>query len=133
MTSMLHGRLPRRRLLQLLALGGPLVAQAQPAGRGFPERPVSLIIPFPPGGPTDRLMRQLAELVEPLLGQPVVVENRPGAGGTLGPARMAASARPDGYTLSQFPGGMLRLPHLQKVAWHPLNDFTFRVTVSPHR
>jgi tripartite-type tricarboxylate transporter receptor subunit TctC len=118
----------RRQLLQrlpLLLLVAPPAARTQPAEPGFPSRPITLIIPFPAGGPTDRQMRLVAELVEPFLGQPVVVVNRPGAGGTLGPATMAATARPDGYTLSQFPGAMLRLPHLQKVAWHPLRDFSF--------
>lgn len=124
----------RRLLLQRLPalLGLPALVRAQPAEPAFPTRPITLILPFPAGGPTDRQMRLLAELVEPVLGQPVVVVNRPGAGGTLGPATMAATARPDGYTLSQFPGAMLRLPHLQKVAWHPLRDFSFICGLSAH-
>lgn len=91
----------------------------------FPSRPIVLIVPFPPGGPADRQGRLLAELAAEPLGVPIQVENRPGAGGTLGPSTMAAQARPDGYTLTLFPGGMLRVPHLQKVAWHPLRDFSF--------
>ena len=67
----------------------------------------------------------MAELAGNHLGQPVLVENKPGAGGTLGPSTMAASARPDGYTIAQFPLGMLRYPHMQKTSWHPIHDFTF--------
>lgn len=96
-------------------------AMAQP----FPAKPITLIVPWPAGGPTDRHLRLMAELAGNHLGQPVLVENKPGAGGTLGPSTMAASARPDGYTIAQFPLGMLRYPHMQKTAWHPIHDFTF--------
>jgi tripartite-type tricarboxylate transporter receptor subunit TctC len=75
-------------------------------------------------------MRALAVLASKHLGENVVVENRPGGGGTLGPALMAASAKPDGYTISQYPMGMLRLPHMQKMAWDPLRDFTFIMGLS---
>jgi len=58
------------------------------------------------------------------------VQNQPGAGGTLGPGNMALTAKPDGYTIAQYPMGMLRLPHMQKTAWNPLTDFTFIIGVS---
>lgn len=107
-------------------LGAAAATSALPAfAQAYPSRPITLIVPFPAGGPTDRHLRTLAEILGAQLGQPVIVENRPGAAGTLGPASMAASAKPDGYTLSQFPAGMLRLPHMQHVAWDPLADFTF--------
>jgi tripartite-type tricarboxylate transporter receptor subunit TctC len=114
---------PRRIALALL-LALPLVAQTATA-QGFPNRPITLICPWPAGGSTDTHLRKFAEIAAKYLGQPVVVENKPGAGGMLGPSGMAASAKPDGYTLSQLPLGAFRLPHMQKVDWDPLRDFTY--------
>ena len=96
----------------------------------YPARPVTLIVPFPAGGPTDRHMRTLADIAGKQLGQPIIVENKPGAGGTLGPGTMARTAKPDGYTITQFPMSMLRMAHMQKTAWHPINDFTYIIGVS---
>lgn len=120
----------------LLAAGGaalaaplatlPGLAQAQ----AFPSKPITLIVPWPAGGSTDRHHRALAELASKHLGQQIIIENKPGAGGTLGPSTMALTAKPDGYTISQYPMGMLRLPHMQKVAWDPIKDFTFIMGVS---
>ena len=113
--------------LAVAALVAPLAgAWAQ----GFPDRPITLIVPWPAGGSTDRHLRTLAEIAGRNLGQSIVVQNQPGAGGTLGPGTMAQNAKPDGYTIAQFPMGMLRLPHMQKTAWHPINDFTFIIGVS---
>ena len=109
-----------------VALGAPTLAAAQ----AFPSKPITLIVPWPAGGSTDRHLRGLAEIAGRHLGQPVVVSNQPGAGGTLGPGSMALNAKPDGYTIAQFPMGMLRIPHMQKQQWHPLNDFSFILGVS---
>ena len=98
--------------------------------QAFPDRPITLIVPWPPGGSTDRHLRTLAEIAGRHLGQSIVVQNHPGAGGTLGPGNMAVTAKPDGYTIAQYPMGMLRLPHMQKTAWNPLTDFTFIIGVS---
>jgi tripartite-type tricarboxylate transporter receptor subunit TctC len=119
----------RRSVLGMAAAGmvGPL-ARAQSAG--YPNKPITLIVPWPAGGSTDRHHRTLAELAGKILGQNVIVENKPGAGGTLGPGQMAQTAKPDGYTIAQFPLGMLRYPHMQKVAWDPINDFSFIIGVS---
>jgi len=73
----------------------PALAAAQAP---YPARPVTLVVPYPPGGATDVVARVLAEKLTPSLGQPVIVENKSGAGGNLG-ARAAAQAKPDGYTL----------------------------------
>src|SRR5689334_22374093 len=96
----------------------------------FPNRPITLIVPWPAGGSTDTHLRKLAELAAKHLGQPVIVENRPGAGGMLGPAAMAASAKPDGYTISQMTVAGFRQPYMQKVDWDPIRDFTYIIGVS---
>jgi tripartite-type tricarboxylate transporter receptor subunit TctC len=85
----------RRLLLGGLALA-PLGAAA--AETAWPQRPIRMIVPFPPGGPTDIVARVLAERMSRLLGQPLVVENRPGANGNIG-NEAAAKAEPDGYTV----------------------------------
>jgi tripartite-type tricarboxylate transporter receptor subunit TctC len=117
--------LNRRRLLAAsaaawLAPAATVRAQAQ----AWPQQPVKLLIAFPPGGPTDITMRVLAQNAARLLGQPVVVENRPGAGGTL-PAQALQQAQPDGHTLAQIPLGVFRLPYTTKIAWDPLKDISY--------
>jgi tripartite-type tricarboxylate transporter receptor subunit TctC len=101
-------------------------AQAQ----DFPTRPITLIVPWPAGGSTDTHLRKLAELAAKHLGQPVIVENKPGAGGMLGPLGMAGSAKPDGYTISQMTVAAFRQPYMQKVEWDPIRDFTYIIGVS---
>ena len=117
----------RRRLLTAAAL---LAAVPAALAQAYPSRPINLIVPWPAGGSTDRHLRALAEIASKHLGQNIIVQNQPGGGGTTGPGTMALNAKPDGYTLAQFPMGMLRIPHMQKTAWHPINDFSFIVGVS---
>ena len=98
----------------------PGLAQAQ----AFPSKPIRLICPWPAGGSTDAVMRALAESAGKALGGQMIVDNKPGASGMLGPNALA-SAKPDGYTLSQLTIGVLRLPHMQKMQFDPLKDFTY--------
>lgn len=111
--------LQRRSLLASLAVL-PLPAFAQ----AFPNRPIRLICPFAAGGSADASARQLAEPLSIVLGQPVVVENRPGGGATLG-AQMVARAAPDGHTLLYgTPGPQIINPHLmQSLPYDPVRDF----------
>jgi tripartite-type tricarboxylate transporter receptor subunit TctC len=87
-----------RRTALIAGLAAPCIARAQ----SFPARPVRLVVPFPPGGAADITARLVGERMTPLLGQPVVIDNRPGAGGNIAGEAVARSA-PDGYTL--FLGG----------------------------
>lgn len=93
-------------------------------GQSFPERPVILVVGYS-SGPTDAQYRKLAELAGKQLGQPIVIENKPGANGTLGPVGVARTAKPDGYTIAASTISLLRQPHMQKVDWDPLKDFTW--------
>ena len=118
----------RRHLVQLAAasLAAPaLTARAQ----SFPTKPIKLMIAFPAGGPTDITMRSLADNASKILGQPVIVENKPGAGGTL-PAQALQTAAPDGYTVAQIPLGVFRLPHTTKINWDPVKDITYVLNVT---
>lgn len=118
----------RRPFLRLAAaaLALPGLARAQAA---WPQQPVKLIIAFPAGGPTDITMRVLAENAGKLIGQQVLIENKPGAGGTL-PAQALLTARPDGHTLAQIPLGVFRLPFTQKISWDPLKDLSYILGVT---
>lgn len=112
-------------LAAALGLFAP-AAQAQ----NFPTRPVTLVVPWPAGGATDRHLRVLAEATSKHLGQPIIIDNKPGASGTLGGATMAATAKPDGYTIAQLPITVFRLPSMQKVSFNPETDFTFVIHVT---
>ena len=93
----------------------------------YPTKPVTLIIPWPAGGATDIAMRAIAEHAAKHLGQPIIIDNKAGASGTVGPATMAASAKPDGYTISQIPITVFRLPLMQQTTWDAEKDFTYIV------
>ena len=101
-----------------LAVASPVTAQ------DFPTKPITLIVPFPAGGPTDLALRALAESAAKHLGQPVIVENKAGGAGTVGPATMAATAKPDGYTIAQMPITVYRLPLMQDTTWKA-DDFSY--------
>ena len=110
----------------LCALAASAVAPVQAQGRAdtYPSRPVKIIIGFAPGGSTDAPMRVLAESVAKILKQPVVIENRPGAGGTL-PTVALQSASNDGYTLGVASMGVYRLPYTTDLKWDPATDLSY--------
>ena len=118
----------RRHLVQLAA--ATLAAPAFTAGaQSFPAKPVKLLVAFPAGGPTDITMRVLADNASRILGQPVIVENKPGAGGTL-PAQQLQTSAPDGYTIAQIPLGVFRLPYTTRITWDPVKDIAYVLNVT---
>ena len=120
----------RRHLIKTVAvLASPALVHRAWGQSSFPSRPIKLIIAFPAGGPTDITMRALADNASKILGQPVVVENKPGAGGTL-PAQTLQGSPADGYTLAQIPLGVFRLPYTTKISWDPIKDLAYVLNVS---
>lgn len=107
----------------LLVFGCVVPAVAQT----FPDKPVTVVVPWPAGGSTDIVVRAMADVASKTLGQSVIVENKAGASGTLGPATVAATAKPDGYTIVQMPITVYRFPVMKgtKVSWDPMKDFTY--------
>lgn len=109
-----------RRLLACAAVLLPLAAGAQ----SWPSRPVKMVVPFPAGGPTDVMTRALSDKLSQALGVPVVVDNKPGAGGAIG-ADFVAKSPPDGYTLVMATGSTHSVgPYLSKLPYDPVKDFT---------
>ena len=120
----------RRHLLQTAAaLALPVLGQNASAQNAFPSKPIKLVIAFPAGGPTDITMRSLADNASKILGHPVIVENKPGAGGTL-PAQQLQSAVADGYTVAQIPLGVFRIGYTTKINWDPIKDISYILNVT---
>jgi tripartite-type tricarboxylate transporter receptor subunit TctC len=113
-----------RRTLLAAAGGAALSPLAARAGTAFPERPVHLVVPYAPGGPTDIIARALGEKLYEAWKQPVVVDNKPGAGSTIGAAAVARAA-PDGLTLLFGASAHVMTPPLMpQLAYDPVRDFT---------
>jgi tripartite-type tricarboxylate transporter receptor subunit TctC len=107
----------------LLATVASMLATA--AFAEYPEKPVTIVVPFAAGGPTDKVARDLGDVLRQKLGQPVIIENVGGAGGTLGAAKAAKSA-PDGYTLLLHHIGMATSPALYRnLPYKTLDDFEY--------
>jgi tripartite-type tricarboxylate transporter receptor subunit TctC len=100
--------LSRRQLLSALAVAGLAPAVTPALAQSYPDRPIKLIVPFPPGGPMDVMARIVGQQLQGSLKQPVIVENRAGAGGALG-SKAVAVAEPDGYTLLWGSSGTLSI------------------------
>ncbi len=124
-TTTLASRRARRETLKRIGVlsAATVLAPHSFAQEKFPSRPITLIAPWPPGGSSDAVMRAIAESAGRQLGVNMIVENRPGAGGTLG-ANAMVTAKPDGYTLTQLPLGIYRIPHMQKTTFDPIKDLT---------
>jgi tripartite-type tricarboxylate transporter receptor subunit TctC len=110
-----------RRLIALLAVALPFASEA-PA-QSYPSRLITFVVPFPAGGSADTLARLIGAQLSERWKQPVVVENKPGAGGNLG-TDYVAKAAPDGYTLLMSPSSIAIAPHLYtKLSFDPIKDF----------
>jgi tripartite-type tricarboxylate transporter receptor subunit TctC len=94
------------------------------ASTGYPSKPITLIQPYAPGGPTDQHLRVLAEEVGKILGQPVLIDSRPGANGVTAAAALTRAA-PDGYTLGVLPASVYREPYINKVPFDPNTSFSY--------
>jgi len=122
----------RRRTFLRLAAGAaalPIMTRVANA-QAFPSKPVTFIVPWPAGGTTDVALRALATATERHLGRSIIIENRGGAGGTLGPAQMASLGKPDGYTVAQLPIPVFRLPFMSRTSFDPVKDFTYIIGLS---
>ncbi len=102
----------------LACFAAPLTAFAQ----SYPTRVIKIIVPFTPGSPNDVMVRLLSQHLAPRLGQPIVIENKPGGGTAIG-TKMAAAAEPDGYTLLYISSALVIDPAMKKVDYDPLKDF----------
>jgi tripartite-type tricarboxylate transporter receptor subunit TctC len=111
-----------RILATLLTALSVLLLPAWAVAQDFPDRPIRLIVPFPPGGPNDVIARVIGQRMSELLKQPVIVDNRGGAGGVLGTDALA-KAKPDGYSIAVTSAGALVIsPTMEKVAYDTLKD-----------
>ncbi len=112
------------RLLLALVLVAAFLAPTAGSAQNYPNRPVRIVVPFPAGGPADGLGRVLADQLNKTWGQPVIIENRGGAGGNLG-AEVVARAAPDGYTLLlNASNHVINASLYDKLSYDPIKDFT---------
>src|SRR5512132_1740814 len=113
------------RIRTLLVTAALAVAAGGASAQAYPSRSVTMVVPFAAGGPTDVVARALGQAMSRTLGQPVVIENKLGAGGTLA-AGYVAKAAPDGYTILIHHNGMATAPALyRKLPFNPLTDFEY--------
>lgn len=111
-------------LMGLGALLSTCWASGAWAQSDYPSRPITLIVPYGAGGVTDVIARSLAQGMSKHLKQSIVIENKPGAGASMGVVDMKA-AKPDGYRLTLTPAGIFRQPYIQKVSYDPLRDVSY--------
>ena len=113
-----------RRLATLATLAATLLAAPSLAVAAWPEKPIHLVVPYPPGGMTDVFARPIAQKLSEILGQPVIIDNKPGAGATIGSAFVARAA-PDGYTivLGTFGSHAVNDALMPKLPYNSLTDF----------
>lgn len=114
-----------------LTLATLCLAAATAWGQAYPQRPITLVVPYGAGGPTDQHLRAVAEEAGKALGQPIVLDNRPGASGTNA-AAMLTRAAPDGYTLGVLPASVYREPFINKVPFDPASSFSYVILLSDY-
>lgn len=116
----------RRALVQAGAAALGLACPWQPAAaQAYPSKPITLVLPFPPGSLFDAVLRTLADAMAADLGQPVVLMHKPGGGGVTGTTSLTTLGDADGYTLSVMHNTVIRQPHMSKVSYDPLRDFSY--------
>src|SRR5690349_22672164 len=109
-------------LIGAAAAAGDSAAWAAGPADDYPNRPVRMIVPFPPGGSTDNVGRVVAQRLQEVMGQPFVIDNRPGAGAAIG-VDATAKAPPDGYTITMLTVASVTInPHLTKLPYDPFKD-----------
>lgn len=114
------------RRITLAGAALPLLARPSLGQGRFPNRPVRFLIPWAPGGILDGFIRLQGEMFQQEFGQPLIIENRPGARGTLAARALISGTRPDGYTIAHHHLSVIRHPFLTKQpSWDPVNDFTY--------
>src|ERR1700721_34589 len=112
-----------RALRPLLVGLSLLLAPSAAHTQDFPNKPIRLIVPFPPGGPNDIIARVVGQRMFEIIKQPLVIDNRGGQGGVLG-TDVVAKAAPEGYTIGIFSASSLVIsPTMDKVPYDPLKDF----------
>src|SRR6516162_4409256 len=120
----------RRVLMSAAAAAAATVLAPRTARAAYPERPIRLIVPFPAGGAVDAVGRLIGNAISPALGQPVVIEDRGGAGGIVG-MEASAHATPDGYTMMVSHSGFAAMPGLyRKLPFDPVKDFAGVITAA---
>ncbi|MBX9842960.1 MAG: tripartite tricarboxylate transporter substrate binding protein [Xanthobacteraceae bacterium] len=122
--------LPRRHLAAALAALAVAAGWTQPAAaQSYPNRVIKLVVPFTPGSPNDVMARLLTQHLSPRLGQPIVIDNKPGGGTTIG-TKLAAAAEPDGYTLLFISSAIIVDPAMKGTAYDPRKEFAPVATVN---
>ena len=99
-----------------------VAASSVASAQSFPSKTLKIVVPYPAGGIVDLMARSVTEGLSARLGQPVIVENKPGASASIG-AETVANSDPDGHTILMATLAFTVTPNLMKVPWHPVNDF----------
>jgi tripartite-type tricarboxylate transporter receptor subunit TctC len=113
-----------------LAAAGLALSAGAAAAQDFPTRPITFIVPWAAGSGSDLVLRAMSDAASKDLGQPIIIENKAGGGGTVGPATMAATSKADGYTIGQIPISVFRYQLMQGTAYDSVKDFTYIANLS---
>jgi len=114
-------------LFAAVAAATGMIAARPARADTFPNKPIILILPFPPGGSFDPVLRALCNAASQDLGQPIVLMHKPGGGGVTGTASLATMTEADGYTLAVMHNSVIRQPLLMKTPWDPVKDFSYLI------